>query len=380
MKIVKRHYMEGDENSINKLYKLITDRDRNIDQYKWEWVDTWNGQGSIWLAFDEHRENEDQLIMQYSLIPTPLSVYGESFLAGKTENCMSHPEIRGKGLYFKHEQEFFEEAKKRFHIFFTTTGNVANGAPGKVRLKLGYRAFDSWATLFFLTDKKAVYNFDRSNLNAKTRNLIAHFLNFLLPIYFWVFVPKQFSTEMTIVSEDYAPLKDIDRLWERNKEFYGVTVERTFSYLDWRINKNPYFRHKYLIYKEDGVLNGYIIFYKYRETTVKVADIFAEKKNSKILKKLIKQLLVWARKNKTEKVVFTTSASNKELKRVFYTCGFLSFMNIRKVTRLKKKENLSQKRPFHVFISEPVLRRHPSASKACNWYMTELVFEGRKNY
>lgn len=135
----------GDEKHINALYKLITDKYRSRDEYLWEWINTWNGQGSIWLVFDDERIADDQLIAQYSLIPTPLSFFGKNIVAGKTENCMSHPDIRGTGVYFPHEKKYFEIAKKRFMVFITTTGNVAKGAPGRVREKLGYRAFDDWA-------------------------------------------------------------------------------------------------------------------------------------------------------------------------------------------------------------------------------------------
>ena len=112
----------------------------------WEWVNTWDGQGGIWLVFDNERNSEDQLIAQYSLIPTPLSFFGKKYIAGKTENCMSHPDIRGKGIYFPHEKKYFEIAKNRFKVFFTTTGNVAKGTPGRIRKKLGYRAFDDWVS------------------------------------------------------------------------------------------------------------------------------------------------------------------------------------------------------------------------------------------
>ena len=58
---------------------------------------------------------------------------------------MSHPDIRGTGIYFPHEKKYFELAKNRFKVFFTTAGDVAKGAPGRAREKLGYRAFDDWA-------------------------------------------------------------------------------------------------------------------------------------------------------------------------------------------------------------------------------------------
>ena len=98
IKKIQRPYQPGDEIHINRLYKLVTGRSRSYDEYKWEWINTWDGQGGIWLFFDQERSIEDQLIAQYSLIPTPISLFGKIYIAGKTENCMSHPDIRGKRI------------------------------------------------------------------------------------------------------------------------------------------------------------------------------------------------------------------------------------------------------------------------------------------
>ena len=64
MNFVSRKYESGDEIYINKLYKTISEIDRSTAEYKWEWVDTWAGKGSVWLLFDQEREENDQLICQ----------------------------------------------------------------------------------------------------------------------------------------------------------------------------------------------------------------------------------------------------------------------------------------------------------------------------
>ena len=124
MKLSERAYKPGDEAGINRLYKLITGLDRSVSEYRWEWVDTWAGQGGIWLLFDNDRKSDDRLIAQYSLIPTPMSFLGKAYMAGKTENCMSHPDYRGKGIYYPHEKKYFEEAQKRFDVFFPSRSKI----------------------------------------------------------------------------------------------------------------------------------------------------------------------------------------------------------------------------------------------------------------
>lgn len=379
MKLLQRPYQPDDEVGINTLYKLITGRDRSDEQYRWEWMDTWSGQGSIWLAFDEDRALGDKLIMQYSLIPTPFSVWGESYLAGKTENCMSHPDLRGKGLYFLHEQQYFEEAKKRFQIFFTTTGNVAKGAPGAVRRKLGYKAFDSWVNLSFQLNAKTGPGSNRKSLAGKIWNALFPCMRCLLHLYFSWFIPKQSNASMEIVGENQAPLKDIEHLWQISKGSYGITVERTAIYLNWRINENPYFRHQYLLYREGEALKGYVIFYKIKGNIIKVLDIFAERKDEIVFKEMIKQLIFLAKANHVDEINCLTSCNNRFLRKLFGSCGFLTGINIRKLSILTTEKNLSQKRPFHVFISDTVIKKHQDVLNARDWYMTELVFEGREN-
>ena len=75
MKKIVRRYQPGDEKQINNLYRTITGRTRTTEEYYWEWVDTWHGKGSVYLIFDEERPPNDQLIAQYSLIPTPISIF-----------------------------------------------------------------------------------------------------------------------------------------------------------------------------------------------------------------------------------------------------------------------------------------------------------------
>lgn len=378
MKLLQRPYQPGDEVGINKLYKLITGRERSDEQYRWEWVHTWCGQGSIWLAFDEDRAPDDQLIMQYSLIPTPFSVRGESYLAGKTENCMSHPDLRGKGHYFLHEQKYFEEAKKRFQIFFTTTGNVARGAPGAVRRKLGYKAFDSWVNLSFQLNKLPAYNNNGKSLLGKTWNGILPYIRNIRHCYCSLFIPKQTDPNMIIMEEHQAPLMEIEQLWEKNKYLYGITVERTSKYLHWRINKNPYFQHKYLLYRQGKSLKGYVIFCILKGNILKIVDIFADDKDERIFKSMLKQLIFWAVENQMDVIQCLTSSKNLFLRRVFSSCGFLPRFNISRFMNFYKT-NLSQRLPFHVFISDSVVNTHPDILNTGDWYMTELVFEGRAN-
>ena len=231
VRTVSRTYQPGDEAQINRLYLSLTGRDRTPEEFAWEWLDTWAGQGSMNLVFDLDREEGDQLVAQYSLIPTPLSVWGRPALAGKTENCMSHPDHRGTGLYSAHERECFEREKERYSFFFTTAGTVSAGAVGRVRSKLGYVAFDDWAN-YTLWLKTSVLREDiGSILRAKGAKKLAPALSSLLAgaLQAYSHVRRVRSCRYRVAVHDPAdaPLEAIADLWERNRRRYGITVDRS---------------------------------------------------------------------------------------------------------------------------------------------------------
>jgi len=379
MKFISRKYQPGDELYINKLYKLVTNINRSLPEYKWEWIDTWNGQGSIWLAFDENRAPGNQLIMQYSLIATPISFWGKTYLAGKTENCMCHPDYRGKGLYFPHEKQSFAEAKKRFQLFFTTSGNAAKGAPGAVRRKLGYVALGSWIQYIFCTNSSALHKRIYSKLESKLGSIfgLSKLISFVISKIFFVYSNMFFhegvNQSIKLLNENNSPIKDIEELWNRNKTLYGITVDRTSAYLNWRINQNPYFEHKYLTYYKDGKLIGYIIFYINKKNVLRIVDILAESRDISIFEELIDNLIIYSKKEKVGIIMCSTLNGNEILKKIFRHNGFINYNIFAFRKRFSKANN---EKPFHIFISKSVLTSKDIFDPE-NWYVTSIVAEGR---
>ncbi len=377
MNKVVRPYQSGDEKSINTLYKLITHRDRSKNEYLWEWVNTWHGMGSIWLVFDSDRSAQDQLIAQYSLIPTPVSAWGKSYLCGKTENCMSHPVIRGSGVYFYHERRCFEEAKKIYQIFFTTSGHVAKGAPGAIRQKLGYIPFDSWVSYIFWVDASVIRTLINKKLSDETEKssfwsrFIAVSVAKIVAFYSFWFRSMLGSKPIEILSESQAPLDDLESLWNSNRQLYGVSVDRTRQYMEWRINQNPYVKHQYLVYRKDDRLKGYLIFTQNKDT-IDVVDILADEKRREIFKTLLNGLKKFAIIEKVVQIRFSTLKRNKFLARLLRANGFIP----NNIFSLKDYRNSFRRNQFYVYLPR-YLKKDPRLIRNENWFITDLVKEGR---
>ncbi|NQV29785.1 MAG: GNAT family N-acetyltransferase [Candidatus Marinimicrobia bacterium] len=377
MSRVDRAYQAGDEVQINYLYNLITGATRSDEQYSWEWLQTWNGQGSIWLAFDETREKGDQLIGQYSLIPTPMSFWGKPYLAGKTENCMSHPQFRGKGMYFFHEQKYFEEAKKRYSVFFTTAGHVARGAPGKVRQKLGYRPFDHWVTFSYWLNKADLRAEILSKIPGifKKINLIKSGLAYLITQLLFVDNATRLGDKtdsFQLLSEAQAPLEKIENLWKENASAYGISIDRTAAYMKWRISENPYLTHKYLCYYKGDSLLGYLI-YTIEGSIVHIVDMIVSERNQEIHKRLFEELKHISSVAGLSQIKCSTSSKNQFFINRLSSSKFMNYQDLFSCFRFSKKQQATQ---LFVYLSEDQVGE-PDQWDNHSWYITDLMKEGR---
>ncbi|MCF7824331.1 MAG: GNAT family N-acetyltransferase [Candidatus Marinimicrobia bacterium] len=374
---ITRKFQAGDDVHINRLYKLITGIDRTEQEYAWEWLETWDGMGSIWLVFDDSREPNDQLIAQYSLIPTPFSFWGKKVKAGKTENCMSHPDFRGKGMYFHHERDCFEIAKKSFQIFFTTTGHVARGAPGKVRKKLGYVPFDDWVTYSYWLDRRELAKEISSKLPITLRkrnwlnNSIAHMISKI------IVMRSKIPTEITkydirLYPIERSPLEEIEQLWNRNAELYGISVDRTADYLKWRINENPYISHHYLCYYEENILQGYIIFSR-QDTDLYIVDLLANQKDNSIFINMFDHLKSYGIEKACHRIKCHTPSLNKFLIQVLSVAKFVNYADLFTLNIFKQKTPPKQ---LFVYVSDEIESEKDIWDNGY-WYFTDIVKEGR---
>lgn len=378
MRTVKRTYRPGDELEINRLYLSLTGRDRTPEQFAWEWLNTWAGQGSMNLVFDLEREEGDQLLAQYSLIPTPLSVWGRPALAGKTENCMSHPDCRGSGLYFAHEQGCFEKEKERYSFFFTTAGQVTGGAVGKIRSKLGYVAFDNWAnyTLWLKSsalrrDIGTILAAKGAGVKKKVTPALSAVLAVALQAYSHLRRTRACRHQVAVHGAADAPLEAIGDLWERNRLRYGVTVDRGVDYMRWRVNDDPHVEHRYLTMYGDGrELLGYAIAFV-QDDNLNVVDVLVDGARADLFDDLFAALVQWARSLGLARVKCLTLRRSVLLPRQLRSAGFVDSASLAPNALLRKPPP----RQFYVYFPEE-LRGEPKVTDNANWYITALVLEG----
>ncbi len=379
METLSRAYREGDENDINLLYKLVAGIDRSYQQYRWEWIDTWAGKGEIWLLFNRRHDEggeSNQLICQYSLIPVPMSFYGRKYLAGKTENCMSHPDYRGMKVYFPHEQRYFKEAQKRFKAFFTTAGYSTNGAAGAVREKLGYIPFDRWMIYAYYYDREDLSNSIVKSIFrlAPLPAVMIKFLGSLLARSVFAYqriraLSIPVNMEYSVTESGTFPFDAIEILFERNHKAYGVTVDRNSRYMKWRIEQNPYMQHAFLGLWKDGALSAYAIYFIAKDGTLKVVDLLADGKDAKIMKHLIGKLFANGARGGAVKIEVKLLEHNSYLRGVLASAGFTR-------NKFRNPFRRREKPEFLIYLPDEE-RDSQEVTNPSNWFVTSLFLEGR---
>lgn len=170
-----------------------------------------------------------------------------------------------------------------------------------------------------------------------------------------------------------APIDEIEKMWNRNKKYYGITVDRKKSYLEWRINQNPYYSHRYLVLYSNQKIVGYLIFHQTSENAFRIIDILSEKINTSAFIYMLNQIILLAKKEKIGAILCGALRENKILSSVFTKSGFLS-NTIFSIKKYLAKDRSSK--PFHIYAT-PDIPNHELIYKPENLYITELVKEGR---
>ena len=371
---VGRTFQPGDEITLIDLYNQITGRLRTKEEFVWEWLETPEGQGSIWVIEDESTK---QIVGHHGLIPVRLSYFGQPVLSGKTENTMVRAEYRGKIGYTSYERQFLEEAKSRYGLTYTTRGY---GPPARVRLRLGYFAVGGYATYVHVGSRSAldklvariVSNFVKNAFVSRLVTLVQRPINLFLIRFFVANCRVDETVRLKSVDSIDEVAQDLDSWWDKNRSAFGVTVSRHARYLKWRLFDNPNTSYAFMAAMREKELVGYIVTERIEAEEAIIHDIIVEN-NDSILFDTVMQLAIRSLKQEGIHVLaFQTLRSDNELNRSMKRNGFRAF---RFLTQWLFKLARRHESLLYVRILDPELDQ-AKAKDPRNWYFTSLFGEG----
>ena len=373
-----RRYKTGDEFGIVSLYNHITGRHRTLEQHRWEWLNTPEGTGSIWVIMDS---GSREIVGHHGLIPISMDFFGSKLLAGKTENTILHEKYMGTGIYFLYEKRFLQEAKNKFDCFFT---NFAIGTPAKIRRKLGYKPIGTYANFIMIPNPKgwkALVNYLlKRNQSKYLMNVLVQPVLTMGGILLSLLFQKKCKIDKNITFHTIKNLwsieQEFDAFCQRLKGTLGITIHRSFKYLQWRIFDNPYGSYDFLLARNQGEIVGYIITQTLKEPIQQgvVVDLVYTQPNEIIFNTLLSQAVKRLKESDVSMINFPTLESKNFLNTCILKNGFIPMHRFRKfLSRFVKR--FQEDQTLLVNMNNQLLIL-PKVFQPYHWYYTHLFTEG----
>lgn len=374
---ISRPYRDGDETALVRLYNDITARSRTLEQFRWEWLDTPEGRGSMWII--EEVETR-KIVGHHGLIPMRFRFFDRSIMAGKTENTMVHPKYRGRVRYFSFETTFLDQAREIYGLLFT---NMARGKPGRIRKGLGYTDIGNYEDYVKVCSKEALDQIAVARVHRAVKGrILQQLLSWMMKAVNFLVFGLLFGRNVKVDSAiDWKHVKDIaevaeelDRLWERSKDRFGLTVNRDPRFLKWRLFENPNTHYDFHVARRGGELIGYAAYEQVRESTVWLVDLVADGNDVQLLETLLGSFIQRLNDEGVVVVWLPTLRARTTVTRALRRNGFKSFSAVHDLWHRISGKEISK---LMVKVLDDELDSEDALNPDC-WYYTSILEEGRR--
>jgi hypothetical protein len=197
-----------------------------------------------------------------------------------------------------------------------------------------------------------------------------------------IFFSKRCKTDKTITVEKIEGIDaiegELDQFWDRNKDIFGITINRTSNYLKWRIFENPYVEYEFLIATKRGKIVGYVITKPSPNDAngSVIVDLVCDQHDEILFNTILDAAVQRLIEANAHAVSFTTLDSKNFLNRYFARNGFLP---IQKIADFIRKQFTSNTPAEGSVLLVKVINKNINPAKIYNpehWYYTDLLHEG----
>lgn len=243
-----RRYKDGDEKGILTLFKSVFKIDRSPDYWKWLYLKNPASPPIIALA-----EDDSNIVGQCTLLPTKISIKGETILAGQSIDTMVDKDFRGQGLHKT-------LAEMTYDI----------GRDNGVKIRIGFPSEDAIRGLLGGIDATLVTeiplymniykleNFLTAMVKVKMLGKLLSFPSIL--IIRIIHREKRIKPEKNYNIREILDFnRDFDDLWEKVEDGKQIMSIRNSEFLNWRIKNHPQIKYNTFGAYIDTILVGYIV-------------------------------------------------------------------------------------------------------------------------
>ena len=258
-----REYEKGDEEGIVGLFNQIYHTTREVDYWKWQFIDNPLGQAVIIVA-----EKDSQIIGQCTLLPNKMVIKGEEVLVGESIDTMISEDYRGQGLYEKLALKSYEVGRSRgmkIRVGFPTDAlnkrligeSIGARFVGDIPIFINLYKLDNF--LVGIVKSKVL-----AKILAVPSMLMAKF----------IYKEKKIKIKESYQIEEKQEFnEEFDLLWDKVKKDSQIMKSRTGEFLNWRIKDHPTNDYKSFAAYLNEDLVGYIILKTEKRKVRKKVDL-----------------------------------------------------------------------------------------------------------
>jgi GNAT superfamily N-acetyltransferase len=249
---------------IARLFETVYGKARTIASLQWLYEDNPAGRCRLWLAEDRAH---GEIVGLRPVFPWRVRVDGTTLLVAQAGDAMTHPRMRGRGIFSQLVATTWAELKQEgvpFAFSFPNRGSTA------VYRKLA--ADGHAATHEVLSFQRMVFPLSLRLLGDRLPALSALAGTgdrLFRPVLHRRWRPSRRLVPFSI--ERFGP--EADRLWHQAADAYSVVAVRDRAYLNWRFFDAPSGRFQVIGLRAEGEFAGYIAF-EIGQGDAAIADLF----------------------------------------------------------------------------------------------------------
>lgn len=220
---IVRPYRADDEDKVLELWKIAFNKELPLALWRWKYIDNPFGP-RILLCVDE---KDEAVTVMYGGIPYRANWRGRVVEIVQLMDIMSHPDYRKTGLFVKSADAYFDyfgEGEDSVLLY---------GFPGAYHFDIGNR----YLKYTRVESGMGYYSAETDRLASATK----------------IFAGKMGEVKRVDAS--------FDRLWEKTRDVFPLSVVRDREFLDWRFFSHPAREYSLLAYRTPitGELAGYAV-------------------------------------------------------------------------------------------------------------------------
>jgi hypothetical protein len=222
----------------NQIIKLLGDVSYKKEIWDWQFIDS---------PFDKTFDpvvlaNEGKVVGFNGVMPIRVQVNNAEIDALWSCDFYVDSKVRGKGLGKSIKKELHQQSNLIMALGISPSAE-------HVLHRMGWKK------------SSEVFGYDRYQKIDSFRTLLfsgIQFLNKSKSIFRNLFIDRKIYSFS--VEDSLPPTEEVDALWVAVKNNYDKIVKRNYRYLDWKYQRHPLARYKFILARENGVLSSLLVY------------------------------------------------------------------------------------------------------------------------